>query len=184
MGIARTFQNIRLPAHLSVLDNVKTACHRHARYGLANALLRTPLFRGRERLIAQQALACLRLFGLEQWADEPAASLPYGRQKKLEIARALATEAELLLLDEPAAGLNAQETAELASLVRDLRDRFRVTVLLIEHDMRMVMSLCEWVEVLDHGRVIARGTPQQVKTNERVIEAYLGRPKRAETPQP
>ena len=181
MGIARTFQNIRLLGHMSVLDNVKIACHRHARYGLATALLRTPPFRRRELEIAERALSCLRLFGLEAWADEPAAALPYGRQRKLEVARALATEAKLLLLDEPAAGLNPQETAELAGLIRGLRDRFGVTILLIEHDMRMVMSLCEWVEVLDHGRVIARGTPQEVKSNERVIEAYLGRPKAKET---
>ncbi|MHC4886794.1 MAG: ABC transporter ATP-binding protein [Planctomycetota bacterium] len=173
-GIARTFQNIRLLSHLTVLDNVKIAYHNHIRYTLAEAALRLPRFFAVERDITEKAMAFLELFDLADWAKELAGGLPYGQRRKLEMARALATEAELLLLDEPAAGLNPTETAELTTLIRRLRDEFKVTILLIEHDMKLVMSLCDRLEVLNFGQVIASGTPEEVQTNPDVIAAYLG----------
>jgi branched-chain amino acid transport system ATP-binding protein len=179
MGIARTFQNIRLAAHLSVLDNVKIACHKHVGYNFVQAVLRLPGYYRREKVITREAMELLEMFALRDVAGELASSLPYGKRRALEIARALATQGSLLLLDEPAAGLNPRETTDLAVLIRLIRDRFHVTILLIEHDMGMVMSLCEHVVVLDYGKVIAQGPPEQVKRDERVIEAYLGRRKEA-----
>jgi branched-chain amino acid transport system ATP-binding protein len=174
MGIARTFQNIRLPGHLSVLDNVKIACHRNVGYGFLDAIFRLPRFIRRERELTAQARGLLEMFGLQGASGELASSLPYGRRRSLEIARALAIGGRLLLLDEPAAGLNPRETHDLAGLIRRIRDEFKMTILLIEHDMRMVMSLCERIIVLDYGKEIASGTPQEVKRNPLVIEAYLG----------
>jgi branched-chain amino acid transport system ATP-binding protein len=179
LGIARTFQNIRLLGHLSVLDNVKIAYHAHLRYSGLEAVLRLGRFRRAERAIEERSRQFLEIFGLQHAAAETAAALPYGQRRKLEMARALATEAKLLLLDEPAAGLNPQETSELAGLIRRLRDEFRVTVLLIEHDMRMVMSLCDHVVVINFGAIIAQGPPATVKEHPGVIEAYLGRPREA-----
>ena len=174
LGIARTFQNIRLFKNMSVLDNVKAAYHFHTKSGIIASILRTPGFRAEERRIEERAMEFLKIFKLDKSADVPAGSLPYGRQRRLEIARALATEPRLLLLDEPAAGMNTTETAELMELVRWIHDEFHLTVLLIEHDMRFVMGICEKIIVLDHGRVIARGAPDEVRTNPAVIEAYLG----------
>ncbi len=179
LGIARTFQNIRLLDYLTVLDNVKIAYHNHIRYNLVDAALRLPAFFKAEREITERSMEFLELFGLERMAAERAAALPYGMRRKLEIVRALATEATLLLLDEPAAGLNPSETAELTSLIRGIRDDFHVTLLVIEHDMRMIMSLCERIVVLNFGKVISQGTPDQVKNDPTVIEAYLGAPQKA-----
>jgi len=178
-GLARTFQNIRLLRHLTVLENVKVAYHCHLRYTLLEAALRLPRFRRGEREITSKSMEFLDLLGLADVAGKLAGDLPYGKRRRLEIARALATEAELLLLDEPAAGLNPAETAELAALIRRLRDEFHVTLLLIEHDMKLVMSLCDRVVVLNFGRVIATGTPEHVRRHPDVIAAYLGPPKDA-----
>jgi branched-chain amino acid transport system ATP-binding protein len=177
LGIARTFQNIRLLGHLSVLDNVKMAYHCHIRYNLFHAALRLPRYHRVEADIAAKSMQFLELFGLERDAQALASALPYGKRRRLELARALATGASLLLLDEPGAGLNPAETAELTQLIRRLRDEFDVTILLIEHDMKMIMNLCERIVVLNFGRIIAQGTPAQLKTNEAVIEAYLGKPR-------
>lgn len=174
LGIARTFQTSHLLEHMSVLDNIKIAYHYHSRYGLSEAALRLPGFFRVEREIADRAMHFLSLVGMQDDACLEAAALPYGKRRRLELARALATEATLLLLDEPAAGLNPQETSELAGLIRRIRDEFHVTVLLIEHDMRMVMSLCERIVVLNFGKVIASGTPAQVQASPEVIAAYLG----------
>ncbi len=174
LGIARTFQNIRLLDYLSVLDNVKIAYHSHISYTLFEAALRLPKFHRVEREITEKSMEFLKLFDLADLAHEPASSLPYGKRRMLEIARALATEATLLLLDEPAAGLNPQETAELTELIRKIRDDFHITIFLIEHDMRMVMDLCERIVVLNFGKIIAQGEPHEVKGNPEVIEAYLG----------
>lgn len=183
-GLARTFQNIRLLRHLSVLDNVKIAYHNHIRYNLVEAALRLPKFRRVEAEIERKAREFLELLGLAELADEPAGGLPYGQRRRLEIARALATEAELLLLDEPAAGLNPAETCELSGLIRRLRDEFGVTILLIEHDMKLVMSLCDRVVVLNFGKVIASGPPAEVRRNPEVIAAYLGPPKGGDEADP
>ena len=173
-GITRTFQNIRLFSSLSCRDNVSIAAHQHAKAGLAAALLGTPGFVADERAIRRLADELLAVLGLTEWADVRAAELPYGQQRRLEIARALAGKPRLLLLDEPAAGLNPQESHELMHLIEDIRTRFQVTILLIEHDMRVVMGICRRITVLDYGSKISEGTPDQIRTDHKVIEAYLG----------
>jgi branched-chain amino acid transport system ATP-binding protein len=173
-GIARTFQNIRLFQNLTVLDNVRIPYHTHAGYGMLESITRLGRFRRRERTLTHRAQDFLDVFGLYDRRMEIAKNLPYGEQRRLEIARALATEPQLLLLDEPAAGMNPRETEELMELIHFIRDEFHLTILLIEHQMRVVMGICEWITVMDFGEVIARGTPQDIQNNERVIEAYLG----------
>lgn len=174
-GIARTFQTIRLFRDLTVLDNVRIAHYQSANYGLLAAFLRTPGMVRQEKEIVERSLQLLDVFGLAHLAAERAGSLPYGAQRRLEIARALATSPRLLLLDEPAAGMNPAEVDELSELIKYVRERFRVTILLIEHQMKMVMGICERLTVLDFGRIIAEGTPEEVRNDERVLEAYLGR---------
>lgn len=174
MGMARTFQNIRLFSELSVIDNVKIAYNMHVTYNLADAIVRDGKYLSEEEFITQKALDLLKIFHLEQEAHEVAKNLPYGKQRRLEIARALATEPKLLLLDEPAAGMNPQETKELMEMIRWIRKEFNLSILLIEHDMGLVMGICERIYVLEYGMKIAEGTPNEIKQNARVIEAYLG----------
>jgi len=173
-GIARTFQNIRLFADLTVLDNVKIAYHFHVKYGLMEAVLRMGRYFPEEESLDARATAFLEIFNLADKKDEIAKNLPYGEQRRLEIARALAAQPRLLLLDEPAAGMNPQETQKLMEMIRWIRKKFDLTILLIEHDMSLVMGVCERIYVLDYGSIIAHGTPQEIKNNPRVIEAYLG----------
>ncbi|WP_346355121.1 ABC transporter ATP-binding protein [Azotosporobacter soli] len=173
-GIARTFQNIRLFSNLSVLDNVKIAYHFHVKYGLVESVLRMGRYFKEEEEIEAKALRFLEIFQLADKKDEIAKNLPYGEQRRLEIARALAAQPKLLLLDEPAAGMNPQETQQLMQMIRWIRKEFNLTILLIEHDMNLVMNVCERIYVLDYGSIIAKGTPQEIKNNPRVIEAYLG----------
>lgn len=173
-GIARTFQNIRLFNDLTVLENVKIALHKDVPYSLVSAILRLPSFHKGEQLIEEKALQLLELFNLKDKKDEIASSLPYGEQRRLEIARALATNPTLLILDEPAAGMNPNETNDLMNLIRRLKEEFGLTILLIEHDMSLVMGVCERIYVLDYGQIIAEGKPEEIRNNKRVIEAYLG----------
>ena len=174
MGMARTFQNIRLFSELSVIDNVKIAYNMHVTYNLADAIVRDGKYLSEEEFITQKALDLLKIFHLEEEAHEVAKNLPYGKQRRLEIARALATGPKLLLLDEPAAGMNPQETKELMEMIRWIRKEFNLSILLIEHDMGLVMGVCERIYVLEYGMKIAEGTPDEIKQNARVIEAYLG----------
>lgn len=174
MGIARTFQNIRLFSELSVLDNVKIAFNSQVRYGLVEAIGRFGRYFKEEESIEEKALALLEIFHLEKLRDETAKNLPYGEQRRLEIARALATSPKLLLLDEPAAGMNPQETKELMEMIRWIKKEFNLSILLIEHDMGLVMNVCQRIYVLEYGICIANGTPEEIKHNKRVIKAYLG----------
>ncbi|MDA8235199.1 MAG: ABC transporter ATP-binding protein [Clostridia bacterium] len=174
LGMARTFQNIRLFNDLTVLDNVKIAYHSHAKHGVVSSILRLPSFvKGEEEMI-HKAIDFLKIFKLENKKDEIAKNLPYGEQRRLEIARALAAQPKLLLLDEPAAGMNPNETKELMEMIRWVREKFNLTILLIEHDMSLVMGVCERIYVLDYGQLIAHGKPEEIKNNPKVIEAYLG----------
>lgn len=173
-GIARTFQNIRLFKELSVLDNVKVAFNQGMKYSLLKAVFHTPSYWKEEAEIDRKARELLAVFKMEDMADSLAENLPYGQQRKLEIARALATNPKILLLDEPAAGMNPTETAELMETISTIRKNFNISILLIEHDMSLVMSICERIIVIDYGQIIAKGTPQQIAKNEKVIGAYLG----------
>lgn len=174
MGIARTFQNIRLFKDMSVLDNVKTAMNNQMDYSAATGVLHLPPYWREEKLTNMQAYRFLKVLGLDDYTDTLAKNLPYGQQRKLEIARALATNPRLLLLDEPAAGMNPTETQELLKTIQIIKEKYDLSILLIEHDMSFVMGVCEYIYVLDYGRMIAEGTPEEVQSNPRVIAAYLG----------
>ena len=175
MGIARTFQNIRLFGSMSVMDNVKIGMHTHIRYNLFDSVFHTPRYHKGEKLSRARVLELLDVFGMADMANHVAGSLPYGAQRRLEIVRALATEPKIILLDEPAAGMNPSETAELMNNIRTMRDEFKISVMLIEHDMNLVMGIFEGICVLNYGRIIAKGTPEEIMSNPEVIEAYLGK---------
>ena len=174
LGIARTFQNIRLFSELTVLENVKIAFHYHVKYGILESVFRIGRYFKEEEAIEKEAHSLLKIFHLDDKADEVAKNLPYGAQRRLEIARALAAKPKLLLLDEPAAGMHPQETKELMDMIRWIRQEFGLTILLIEHDMSLVMGICERIYVLEYGEIIAQGTPDEIKKNPEVIRAYLG----------
>ena len=175
LGIARTFQNIRLFKTLTVLDNVLIGMHNGMGYNLGSSVLRLPAYWKQEKEAKQEALSLLSIFDMQDLAEVHAGNLPYGAQRRLEIVRALATTPKILLLDEPAAGMNPSETAELMENIRRIRDRFGIAVILIEHDMNLVMNICEGIAVLNYGRIIAKGTPEEIRKNPVVIEAYLGK---------
>lgn len=173
-GLARTFQNIRLFKDLTVIDNVRIAMHKNVKYSLLSSFFHLPSYHKEEAELTKKSMELLKILKLDHKKDELAKNLPYGEQRHLEIARALATNPTLLLLDEPAAGMNPAETSQLTGLISWIREKFNLTILLIEHDMSLVMKICERIYVLDYGMVIANGTPDEIKTNKRVIEAYLG----------
>ncbi len=174
-GIARTFQNIRLFNNQSVEDNVKIGLHNHMKSSIWSDIFRLPSYWSEEKKAHTRALELLSIFDMQDYASHVAGSLPYGAQRRLEIVRALATDPCLLLLDEPAAGMNPSETAELMENIRKIRDTFQIAVLLIEHDMSLVMGICEGIVVLNYGKIIAKGTPEEIQNNQTVIEAYLGK---------
>ena len=174
-GLARTFQNIRLFKYLSVLDNVVAAYNFRMRYGILSGMLRFPNFWKEEKEAKEKAMALLKIFDLDKYAGMHAGNLPYGEQRKLEIARAMATEPKILLLDEPAAGMNPKETEDLMNTIKLIRDKFGIAVLLIEHDMKLVLGICERLVVLNYGQILASGDPKEVINNPQVVEAYLGK---------
>ncbi|MCU9534283.1 ABC transporter ATP-binding protein [Streptococcus sp. CSL10205-OR2] len=174
LGLSRTFQNIRLFKDMTVLDNVLVGMANNKSSDFLTSLLRLPKFYHKEEELKEKALSLLAIFDLDKYSDYLAKNLPYGQQRRLEIVRALATDPKILFLDEPAAGMNPQETADLTNLIRQVKDQFNITIILIEHDMSLVMEVTERIYVLEYGRLIAHGLPEEIKTNKRVIEAYLG----------
>jgi branched-chain amino acid transport system ATP-binding protein len=173
-GMSRTFQNIRLFKSMTVLENVLASSHMHRKQGMFDAIVRTPSMKNEETEIRQAGMELLKIFGLDKRAHDLASNLPYGSQRRLEIVRALATKPKVLLLDEPAAGMNPQEAIDLMHLIQFCRDKFHLTILLVEHNMKVVMGVCEKIQVIDYGETIALGSPREIRDNPKVIEAYLG----------